>query len=82
MRNPAAAMLLGVFVGANFVAATFLSWLPSLVQRGFNLGLANSALTSTVWPLASVPARSAGAGWPTGRPGGREAAGSAPSAWA
>ncbi len=73
VRNPAAAMLLGVFVGANFVAATFLSWLPSLVQRGFDLGLANSALTSTVWPLASVPGALCGgwlADWAARRTGG------------
>ncbi len=62
VRNPAAAMLLCVFIGANFVATTFLAWLPSLVERGFNLGLANSALTSTIWPLASVPGAALG-GW-------------------
>jgi MFS family permease len=62
IRSPAAAMLLCVFVGANFVAATFLAWLPSLVGRGFNLGLSLSALTSTIWPLASVPGAVAG-GW-------------------
>jgi MFS family permease len=62
LRNPAAALLLCVFIGANFVAATFLAWLPSLVERGFNLGLANSALTSTLWPLASVPGAALG-GW-------------------
>ena len=55
VRNPAAALLLCVFVGANFVAATFLAWLPSLVERAFGLGLTQSAFTSAVWPLASVP---------------------------
>jgi MFS family permease len=62
VRNPAAALLLCVFIGANFVATAFLAWLPSLVERGFNLGLANSALTSTIWPLASVPGAACG-GW-------------------
>ncbi len=62
LRNPAAALLLCVFIGANFVAATFLAWLPSLVERRFNLGLTNSALTSTLWPLASVPGALFG-GW-------------------
>src|SRR5262249_41034648 len=52
--NPAAAVLLGVFVGANFVAAAFLAWLPSLVFRSFRLGLGTSSATSTVWPLTSL----------------------------
>lgn len=60
--NPVAAMLLVVFIGANFVAAAFLTWLPSLVGRGFDLGLAGSAVTSTVWPLSSVPGAILG-GW-------------------
>jgi MFS family permease len=53
--NPAAALLLLVFVGANFVSATFLAWLPSYIFERFELGLSNSSLTSTVWPLASLP---------------------------
>jgi MFS family permease len=74
VRNPAAAMLLCVFVGANFVATTFLAWLPSLVERGFNLGLANSALTSAFWPLASVPGAACG-GWLADRAARRTAGG-------
>jgi MFS family permease len=62
LRNPAAALLLCVFIGANFVAATFLAWLPSLVQRGFRLGLADSAVISALWALASVPGAAVG-GW-------------------
>src|SRR5208282_3156468 len=55
VSNPPAALLLGVFVGANFVASTFLAWLPAYVFRHFKLGLGYSAFTSTFWPLASVP---------------------------
>jgi MFS family permease len=55
VRNPDAVLLLGVFVGANFVAATFLSWLPMFIYRNFKLGLSFSGLTSTIWPLASLP---------------------------
>jgi MFS family permease len=55
VTNPAAALLLVVFVGANFVAATFLAWLPSYIFDRFNLGLSSSSLTSTFWPLASLP---------------------------
>lgn len=62
VSNPVAAMLLVVFIGANFVAAAFLTWLPSLVGRVFDLGLAGSAAASTVWPLSSVPGAICG-GW-------------------
>ena len=51
-----------MFIGANFVAAAFLVWLPSLVGRVLGLSLANSALTSTFWPLASIPGAALG-GW-------------------
>jgi MFS family permease len=55
VTNPGAALLLGVFVGANFVAATFLTWLPMFISRHFKLGLSDSGLTSMLWPLASLP---------------------------
>jgi len=55
VTNPAAALLLGVFVGANFVAATFLTWLPTFIFEDFKLGLGGSSFTSTFWPLASLP---------------------------
>ncbi len=54
VMNPAAALLLAVFVGANFVAATFLAWLPLYLFEKFDLELANSSLISTAWPLASL----------------------------
>ena len=37
VTNPAAALLLAVFVGANFVAATFLAWLPLYIFEKFEL---------------------------------------------
>jgi len=55
VSNPTAAVLLIVFIGANFVAATFLAWLPAYIFRNFQLGLSNSGLASVVWPLASLP---------------------------
>ena len=61
VTNPAAAMLLMVFVGANFVAAIFLTWLPSYIFRRFDLGVAGASFTSTFWPLASLPGAVAGA---------------------
>jgi MFS family permease len=54
-KNRAAVLLFTVFVGANFVAATFLTWLPTFIFEAFDLGLDNSAFTSTFWPLASLP---------------------------
>jgi sugar phosphate permease len=55
VSNPAAALLLVTFLGANFVAAAFLTWLPSYIFERFDLGLSISSLTSTVWPLSSLP---------------------------
>jgi MFS family permease len=55
LTNPAAALLLFVFLGANFVAGTFLAWLPSYIFERFNMRLGQSSLTSTLWPLASLP---------------------------
>ncbi|QEH36822.1 putative galactarate transporter [Aquisphaera giovannonii] len=54
LGNPAALLLLCVFVGANFVASAFLTWLPTFLFRKFTMGIAASSLTSTVWPLASL----------------------------
>jgi MFS family permease len=55
LRNRTAALLLFVFLGANFVATTFLAWLPAYVSRSFKLGLLDSAQTSVFWALASLP---------------------------
>jgi MFS family permease len=55
LMEPAAAVLLVVFIGANFVAATFLAWLPAYIFRNFELPLGRSGLASMFWPLASVP---------------------------
>jgi MFS family permease len=75
VSNPAAALLLCVFLGANFVAATFLTWLPMFIFVRFDLGLSVSSFTSTFWPLASLPGALGGgvaADWAARRrPGGR-----------
>jgi MFS family permease len=55
LNNRTAVLLLAVFLGANFVATTFLAWLPTYVSRSFRLGLSDAALTSVFWPLASLP---------------------------
>ncbi len=72
--NPAAALLLLVFVGANFVAAALLVWLPSMVGEALGLGLSGSAFTSMLWALASVPGAAIG-GWLADRAACRSAGG-------
>jgi MFS family permease len=57
----AAVLLLCVFVGANFVAATFLTWLPMFIYRKFGLSVSDSSTTSTVWSLASLAGAICGA---------------------
>ena len=72
--NPAAALLLGVFVGANFVAATFLTWLPSLVEQELRSGTGQfrrSPRRSGRWPASPARALRGLAR----RPGGAAAAG-------
>jgi MFS family permease len=54
VTNPAAALLLAVFVGANFVATTFLTWLPLYLFEKFDLEVAQSSVISTAWPIASM----------------------------
>ena len=54
MTSRAAVLLLCVFIGANFVAAAFLTWLPTFIFRKFAMGVSGSSMTSTIWPLASL----------------------------
>jgi sugar phosphate permease len=62
LTNRVAILLLCVFIGANFVAAAFLTWLPTFIYRKFSMDVADSSLTSTVWPLASLVG-ALGGGW-------------------
>ncbi len=49
VSNPAAALLLVVFVGANFVASTFLTWLPTFIfQKVSSSDWTISSFTSTL----------------------------------
>jgi MFS family permease len=53
--NPMVRILTMVFVGANFVAMIFLTWMPSFLYRKFNLSLAMSGVSATVYlQIASV----------------------------
>lgn len=48
-RSPTAILLLTVFCGANFVAATFLTWTPSFLREKFQMNLALAGLTATIY---------------------------------
>jgi len=53
--NPMVRILSLVFVGANFVAMIFLTWMPSFLYRKFNLSLAMSGVSATAYlQIASV----------------------------
>jgi predicted MFS family arabinose efflux permease len=52
-RNGPAMTLIASFVGSNFVAVVFLTWLPTYLERRFHLSLTNSGFTSTIYLQAS-----------------------------
>lgn len=53
--NPMVLVLMGVFIGANFVAMIFLTWLPSYLNRTFHMSLAMAGLSATAYlQIASV----------------------------
>ena len=54
-RNPMVAILMAVFIGANFVAMIFLTWMPSFLYRKFGMSLAMAGLSATAYlQIASV----------------------------
>ncbi|MBI3693489.1 MAG: MFS transporter [Acidobacteria bacterium] len=54
-RNPMVAILMAVFIGANFVAMIFLTWMPSFLYRKFGMSLAMAGLSATAYlQVASV----------------------------
>lgn len=46
---PMVLLLMAVFIGANFVAMIFLTWLPSYLNRRFAMSLTLSGLNATLW---------------------------------
>ena len=53
--NPMVLVLMSVFVGANFVAMIFLTWLPSYLNRTFHMSLSMAGLNATAYlQIASV----------------------------
>lgn len=53
--NPMVRILTLVFIGANFVAMIFLTWMPSFLYRKFSLSLAMAGVSATAYlQIASV----------------------------
>lgn len=53
--GPMVPVLMTVFIGANFVAMVFLTWMPSFLYRKFNLTLSMAGLSGTAYlQIASV----------------------------
>ena len=59
-------VLIGVFIGANFVAVVFLTWLPTFLFNKFHLSLSQAGFSSTAYlQIASVTGVILGGGcWP------------------
>jgi MFS family permease len=62
-RVPMALVLTAVFVGANFVAAIFLTWMPSYLNRTFGMSLTAAGLNATFWLQAASVAGVLCGGW-------------------
>ena len=55
LKTPMVLLLIAVFVGANFVAAIFLTWMPSFLNRKFGMSLPMAGFSSTAYlQIASV----------------------------
>lgn len=55
LRTPMVRVLIAVFVGANFVAMIFLTWMPTYLKRTFQMSLSMSGVSATVYlQIASV----------------------------
>jgi MFS family permease len=49
LRNPAALLLIGAFIGANFVAVVFLTWTPSFLHDKFSMNLSMAGWSATAY---------------------------------
>jgi MFS family permease len=55
LRNRMALLLIAVFIGANFVAVVFLTWMPTFLYNKFHMSLSMAGLNATVYiQIASV----------------------------
>jgi MFS family permease len=63
LRIPMALVLTVVFVGANFVAIIFLTWMPTYLHDTFKMDLTMSGLNATLWLQAASVAGVICGGW-------------------
>jgi sugar phosphate permease len=55
LQNPMAQLLIVVFIGANFVAVVFLTWMPTFLYEKFHMTLSMAGLNATIYlQIASV----------------------------
>lgn len=55
LENRMALLLIAVFIGANFVAVVFLTWMPTFLFEKFHMSLSMAGLNATVYlQIASV----------------------------
>ena len=55
LGNPMVLLLILVFIGANFVAVVFLTWMPTFLYQKFHMSLAMAGLNATAYlQIASV----------------------------
>src|ERR1041385_109487 len=55
LARPMVLILIFTFAGANFVAAIFLAWMPSYLNRKFGMSLTMAGLNGTFWlQVASI----------------------------
>ncbi|MFN0119905.1 MAG: MFS transporter [Blastocatellia bacterium] len=47
--TPMARVLMAVFIGANFVASIFLTWMPTYLKRTFDMSLAMAGFSATAY---------------------------------
>jgi MFS family permease len=53
LASPLALRLIAAFIGANFVAMIFMTWLPSFLFRKFHMSLAMAGVSATVYLQAA-----------------------------
>jgi MFS family permease len=55
LKNQTVLLLIAAFIGANFVAVVFLTWMPTFLYQKFHMSLSMAGLNSTVYlQIASV----------------------------
>jgi MFS family permease len=63
VRIPMALVMAGVFVGANFVAIIFLTWMPTFLHDKFDMSLTMSGVNATLWLQAASVIGVLAGGW-------------------